>query len=84
METTPVFPLKFGQKGIEVERLQTWLFRKYGQAIAHTGVFDEATLNLVQKEFGGSEVPKHLYDKLQMGSYLGEQKVAWNDKRRKK
>ena len=74
-----VFPLRLGQKGKEVERLQTWLFKRYGRLIAHTGVFDQETLNLVRKEFGKDQVSEAIYYRHKMHLHLGDQnKVRHN------
>ena len=72
------FPLQLGDTGEEVIRLQTWLFRKYGTLLAHTGVFDAATLALVQKEFGSDKLSASEYKKHKMHLHLSKQKAHWS------
>ena len=72
------FPLQLGDTGEEVVRLQTWLFRKYGTLLTHTGVFDAATLALVQKEFGSDKLSAAEYKKHKMHLHLSKQKAHWS------
>ncbi len=60
------FPLKLGDKGEKVERLQVWLTRNHGHFGILSGEFDQQTLERVRRYLKVEEVSETLFNKLNM------------------
>lgn len=68
------FPLVKGSKGKRVERLQIYLLRTYGKRGAITGIFDQSTLETVQRFLKTDKIDKEKFKQLNMGVPIYEKR----------